>query len=319
MHENASMTAFINDSEGIMGTSLSLLPRTTSGAGKSQDELLTETALDIHSKVPKPYDIEAARAKYKVSHSESMNTVLVQELMRFNKLINMIRSTVIDLKDAIAGSVVMSGELESLGDQIFDNKIPAMWQKVSYPSKKPLGSWLNDLLARLKMLQDWLDNGPPASYWISGFFFTQSFLTGMMQNYARKYNIAIDTLCYDFEVLDADISVESITSPPEDGCYVYGMYLDGARWVDGALEEALPKILYYPVPIFWLKPVKTLEKVVRHVYVCPVYKTSARAGVLSTTGQSTNFVLPIDLIMQKKHKTRHWIKRGTALLTQLDY
>jgi dynein heavy chain len=61
----------------------------------------------------------------------------------------MIRTTVIDLKDAIAGTVVMSGELEQLGDQIFDNKVPAMWQKVSYPSKKPLGSWLNDLLARL--------------------------------------------------------------------------------------------------------------------------------------------------------------------------
>ena len=124
---------------------------------------------------------------------------------------------------------------------------------------------------------------------------------------------------YDFEILDDTIKPENITEEPQYGCYVYGLYLDGARWFEGALDEALPKILNYELPVIWLKPVKKSEKEVRHVFTSPVYKTSARRGTLSTTGHSTNFVLPIDLQMKPHHKSKHWIKRGVALLCQLDY
>lgn len=74
----------------------------------------------------------------------------------------------------------MSSELEIVFNKLFDNQVPDMWNRVSYPSLKPLASYINDFNARLLFINKWIYDGVPSNFWLSGFFFTQSFLTGTM-------------------------------------------------------------------------------------------------------------------------------------------
>lgn len=80
----------------------------------------------------------------------------------------------------------------------------------------------------------------------------------------------------------------------------------------------MPKVLFTSMKSIWILPKKRSEIDYGHSYMCPVYKTATRAGTLSTTGHSTNFVLYLYLPMQKKHQSKHWTQRGVAMLTTLS-
>lgn len=82
------------------------------------------------------------------------------------------------------------------------------------------------------------------------------------------------------------------------------------------LEEQFPKILTDKLPLVWFIPIKKNELTIGNRYTCPVYKTPDRKGILSTTGHSTNYVLP--LLLDTDKKPSHWIYRGVALLCQLN-
>ena len=86
------------------------------------------------------------------------------------------------------------------------NKIPALFDKYSFPSLKPMSSYMIDLNQRILFFNNWIDFGKPKIYCISSFFFASGFLTSLMQNFARQYSIAIDTVVFRFDLTDTVIS-----------------------------------------------------------------------------------------------------------------
>lgn len=295
MHGNADITFAINETNQLLSTSLLTLPRQISSKdGHSIEEQVKERAMFVKEKLPSRFDIDKIRSLHPVMHSESLNSVLHQEVMRYNNLISKVTSIMTNIIDAVNGDAIMTNELEGIVLKIYDNKTPTQIEKVAYPSLKPFSSWINDLIDKLSFIKKWIDEGIPTSFWISGFFFTQSFLTGVLQNYARKKKLPIDELAWDFEIMNNPKKYD-LSNSPDEGCYTYGFFIEGASWdmENNYITEPIPKVLYPTMPYIWFKPIKKDDLNRSKTYICPVYRTSKRAGELNTSGQSTNFLISI--------------------------
>ncbi|KAK7198632.1 dynein heavy chain [Novymonas esmeraldas] len=328
LHENADITKDEREARVLLEATLATQPRDTApsagggGGAKSDPKTVVKAlAAEVLHRLPPLFDTEAVQARYPVDYTQSMNTVLLQECVRYNRLLAVVRATLADVQDALRGAVVMSSELEQVYLSLLDGKVPEVWRRRSYPSLKPFAAYISDLVARLDFLQTWYATGPPPRFWLSGFFFTQSFLTGVTQNYARRCCIEIDKLVWDFAVVDEEEEQQQQQAAPVDGCYVYGLFLEGAGWSReaGTLAESRPKELFIPFPLLKLTPTLPANIVPQPIYRCPCYKTTDRRGVLSTTGHSTNFILTVHLRRDPQESESHWVLRGTALFTQLEY
>ena len=62
-------------------------------------------------------------------------------------------------------------------------------------------------------IQDWYEHGKPPTFWLPGFFFTPSFTTAALQNFARRHKLPIDVVGFDFEMLGVD--EKEYKKPPE--------------------------------------------------------------------------------------------------------
>jgi dynein heavy chain len=110
----------------------------------------------------------------------SLGVFVKQEIQRFNKLLSVIRVSLVQLEKAIQGTVVMSMELEKMFQKFLDGKVPDNWTGVGYPCLKPLASWFKDMIKRIEFISNWLYQGPPNTYWSPAFFFPQGFITATM-------------------------------------------------------------------------------------------------------------------------------------------
>jgi dynein heavy chain len=333
LHQNADIICAETETTKAFDTILSLQPKTVGGGGRSREDIINDIAQGIEDRMYPPFDTEAVSMEYPLTYSQCMNTVLLQECMRYNGLLEEMTRSLPLLRKALKGLVTMSQDLEMMADALFVAQIPVNWSENAYPSLKPLGPWVDELMERLAFLHDWIDHGVPPCFWVPGFYFPQAFFTGVRQNFARKHTLAIDTVDFDVRMLKAETKQEMQDAgdliAPEDGCYVWGLWLEGARWnpESKSLDDSLPKQLYTRIPMIHMDPLANRPDTPSGVYRLPVYKTLERMGTLSTTGHSTNFIMWMEIPSDRSEFRNNlnevdqdtWIRAGVAAFCALRY
>ncbi|CAH0726009.1 unnamed protein product, partial [Brenthis ino] len=311
-HSNADITKHFREAEELLDTAvLTQDTAAAGGAGATPEQQALAVAEGVLARLP----AAVLRGRARAAGAAPLAVVVVQEAARYERLVAVVRSSSRAVIGAVQGVSVLNDITEEVLTSMVRGRVPALWAAKSYPSLKPLAAYFNDLLARLEFLQHWHEYGPPAVFWLSGFYFPQAFLTAAQQSYARKYRIPIDQLAFHYEV-QRSLTLEE---PPEEGVYIRGLFMEGARWNmdDYIVDESLPKVLYDDFPPVWLVPLRREDVPAGELYHCPLYKTGARRGELSTTGHSTNYILYMRLPTARAPD--HWIMRGVALLTQLPF
>merc|ERR1719337_318453 len=116
---------------------------------KTPEEMYSEIAAELDDKLPNAVDMLAVGRQYPVRYDECLNTVLLMELGKMNKLAKKIKGTLKDLQKAVKGLVVFSPELEDVANGLLANKTPNPWMGVSYPCLKPKFSLSTPTFSRL--------------------------------------------------------------------------------------------------------------------------------------------------------------------------
>ncbi|XP_055096955.1 dynein axonemal heavy chain 17 [Symphalangus syndactylus] len=308
LHPNAEIGFLTVTSEKLFRTVLEMQSKEMdagAGTGVSREEKVKAVLDDILEKIPETFNMDEVMAK--AAEKTPYVVVAFQECGRMNILTNEMRRSLKELNLGLKGELTITTDMEDLSTALFYGTVPDTWVARAYPSMMGLAAWYADLLLRIRELEAWTtDFALPTTVWLAGFFNPQSFLTAIMQSMARKNEWPLDKMCLSVEVTKKNR--EDMTAPPREGAYVYGLFMEGARWdtQTGVIAEARLKELTPAMPVIFIKAIPVDRMETKNIYECPVYKTRIRGPTYVWTFN-----------LKTKEKAAKWILAAVALLLQV--
>jgi len=342
---------YLSESASTMLSTILSLTGSSGGGGAGNDgevgrqlekilDMLPESfdELDIKEKAAPILDEsgpEYGRAPYAIA--------VLQECERMNRLTNEMKRSLNSLKKGLAGELNMSQAMEDLAAALAIADVPgrdpynsSKWHGLAWPSKKSLHMWLTDLMKRIDQLDAWQSEMKrPTCLWYSGLFNPMGLNTALMQATARASGQALDNMTTETYITTFK-SFDDANYHPKDGCFLKGLYIEGARWkydaetdetVDrdgtqcgGYLYDSKIKELLPLLPTVYLKAVTVDPKwdpksvgymrMKDDVYECPVYTTTFRGP--------TYIFLSTLTVGPKPDSKDKWILAGVAIILQSD-
>lgn len=307
LHPNAEIGFLTTTSENLFRTVFEMQPRdagASGGATVTREDKVKQILDEILEKLPEEFNMTEIMGK--VEERTPYVIVAFQECERMNYLTSEIKRSLKELDLGLKGELTITSDMEQLENSLFLDQVPAIWAARAYPSLLGLSTWFTDLVMRLRELEAWSsDFVLPVCVWLAGFFNPQSLLTAIMQSTARRFELPLDKMCLYCDVTKKQ--KEDFTNSPRDGAYIYGIFMEGARWdtAQGIIADSKLKELHPPLPVINIRAITQDKQDNRNMYECPVYKTRSRGPTYIWTFN-----------LKTKDKPAKWVLAGVALLLQ---
>ncbi|XP_043925694.1 dynein axonemal heavy chain 10 [Protopterus annectens] len=312
LHPNAEIGYYTQAARDMWKLLIELQPQTgETGSRISREDFIGQVAKDIQNKLPKVFDLDIIRKN--LGHEISPTTVvLLQELERFNKLIARMSRSLAELQRALSGEVGMSSELDDVARALFNGQIPNIWRKLAPDTLKSLGNWMIHFKRRFDQYTSWVEEGEPNVLWLSGLHIPESYLTALVQATCRKNGWPLDRSTLYTQVTRYQ-TPEEVNERPGQGCFVCGLYLEGADWdiEKCCLVRSKPKVLVVELPVLKVIPIESHRLKLQNTFRTPVYTTSMRRNAMGV-----GLVFEADLFTTKH--ISHWVLQGVCLTLNSD-
>jgi dynein heavy chain len=216
LHPNADLTFRFKEVSQLLNTILDTQPKQSSsegsGTGKTREDVVFEKCEQLTGDIPVDYIEDEYEERFTSlgGFEVPVNIFLFQEIQRLQVAISKVRGTLEIVMQAIRGEVVVTGEIMESINAIFDARVPKSWlfspagDELSWLAPN-LGVWYGGMLQRDSQYRTWLSLGRPNSFWMTGFFNPQGFLTAVQQEITRAHkgeSWALDAVVLHSEVTD---------------------------------------------------------------------------------------------------------------------
>jgi len=306
LHNNAEIGFLLTSADALFKTIIDISGGADAGAGSGEDLLggQIEKLLELL-----PDDFDFITLDQRAVERTPYQCVILQEVERMNLLVGEIRRSLMELQLGLAGALNMSDAMDGLATALNVNRVPANWSKVAYPSLKTLAGWYADILSRCEQLKAWSDSlDTPISVWISGLFNPMAYITAVLQTTARKDNLPLDLMEVQTDIT-TQYNKDAFEAYPEDGMYIHGCCMEGARWdtKKSVIADSNPKELHPVMPVIQVRGV-LYDKVDKSgIFDCPVFITTQR-------GNTFTFVATL----KTNDPVNKWVLAGVAIMMSDD-
>ncbi|XP_033627732.1 dynein heavy chain 10, axonemal-like [Asterias rubens] len=312
LHPNAEINYYTQAARDMWAQLVELQPQTgETGAGISREDFIANIASDIQGKLPAQFELDKIRKKYGLEISPT-TVVLLQELERFNRLIARMAKSLAELQRALKGEVGMSSELDDVARALFNGQIPNIWRRLAPDTLKGLGNWMLHFQKRFTQYTTWVNESEPPVMWLSGLHIPESYLTALVQATCRKNGWPLDKSTL-YTAVTQYMTPDEVSERAHSGCFVTGLYLEGASWSkeDCCLSRPKPKQLIEELPILKVIPIEAHRLKLQNTFRTPVYTTSQRRNAMGV-----GLVFEADL--GTSEHISHWVLQGVCLVLNTD-